>query len=86
MSGDCAEPGDCQEALDKLQEYLDGEVPETRLGEIRDHLSACYPCGDRASFEEQLRAIVRRECADRAPEALIERIRIRLADGAATAS
>jgi anti-sigma factor (TIGR02949 family) len=76
---DCA--ADCQEALDELERFLDGELPEGEVDRVRAHLSACYPCTDRASFEEQLRAIVRRGCTDAAPDDLVERIRTGLASG-----
>lgn len=66
---------DCQEALDRLERYLDGELPGTSLEEVKQHLTACYPCTDRASFEEQLRAIVRRDCVESAPPSLVIRIR-----------
>ncbi|MBS3942127.1 MAG: mycothiol system anti-sigma-R factor [Actinobacteria bacterium] len=66
---------ECQEALDRLERYLDGELPGTSLEEVKEHLTACYPCTDRASFEEQLRAIVRRDCVESAPTALLTRIR-----------
>ncbi|MTV26018.1 mycothiol system anti-sigma-R factor [Nitriliruptoraceae bacterium ZYF776] len=72
---------DCQEALAELQRYLDGELHEGELGRIKQHLTACYPCTDRASFEEQLRAIVRDGCVDAAPPALVDRIRVRLRAG-----
>lgn len=71
----CAEGGDCTEALRELQRYLDGELPEAELGDIRSHISRCYPCADRATFEEQVRALVRERCAERAPEGLMDRIR-----------
>lgn len=72
---------DCQEALAELERFLDGELPEAEVGRVKRHLSACYPCTDRASFEEQLRAIVRRGCADAAPPDLVARIRTGLASG-----
>lgn len=59
--------GECAEALEQLELYLDGELPGGDLGRIRQHLSACYPCADRATFEEQLRALVRDRCAESAP-------------------
>lgn len=67
--------GGCEEALAELEAFLDGELPETRLKDIEQHLSACYPCTDRASFEEKLRSIVRRECIDEPPPSLVLRIR-----------
>ncbi|WP_052666169.1 mycothiol system anti-sigma-R factor [Nitriliruptor alkaliphilus] len=72
---------DCQEALDELERFLDGELPESEVGRVKQHLSDCYPCTERASFEEQLRAIVRRGCADAAPPDLVERIRSGLLTG-----
>ncbi|MDX1659009.1 MAG: mycothiol system anti-sigma-R factor [Nitriliruptorales bacterium] len=69
---------DCREVLDDLQRYLDGELPASRLTRISAHLAECYPCTDRADFEDQLRAIVRRGCADRAPESLVRRVEAQL--------
>ncbi|MCC5949762.1 MAG: mycothiol system anti-sigma-R factor [Nitriliruptoraceae bacterium] len=74
--------GNCEDALERLEAYLDGELPDTDVADIASHLAACYPCTDRASFEEQLRAMVRRDCVETAPDSLIDRIRERLADPA----
>ncbi|MEX0952578.1 MAG: mycothiol system anti-sigma-R factor [Nitriliruptoraceae bacterium] len=73
--------GDCGDALADLEAYLDGELPEDRLGGIRAHLAACFPCTGRATFEEQLRAIVRRDCVDQAPDRLLARIEEVLDEG-----
>lgn len=75
---------DCTEALRELERYLDGELPEGDLLEIREHLADCYPCADRATFQEQLRALVRERCSERAPDGLVERIRQRLAESPTT--
>lgn len=80
---DCSD-GSCDEALAQLEAFLDGELPDTGIEEIQDHLSACYPCTDRATFEEQLRTIVARDCVDAAPPSLVERIRAHLSDVPAT--
>lgn len=77
MSQDCGDPR-CEEALRDLQRYLDGELPHTRLETIGSHLSACFPCTDRASFEEEFRRVIRRGCDDHAPSDLADRIRQRL--------
>jgi mycothiol system anti-sigma-R factor len=76
---ECGE--ECQEALARLERYLDGELPGTTLGQIKQHLTACYPCTDRLSFEEQLRSIVARECVETPPASLVARIRASLAAG-----
>lgn len=77
-SGDADCGADCVEALAELERFLDGELPRSEVGRISEHLAACYPCTDRATFEEQLRAVVRRGCVDAAPPDLVERIRTRL--------
>lgn len=77
--GDVPECGeDCQEALERLEAYLDGELPESVVPKLQEHLAACYPCTDRVDFEQQLRAIVRRDCVDRAPDGLVDRIQVHL--------
>lgn len=72
--------GCCEGALVELEAYLDGELPPERLEGIREHLADCFPCTGRVSFEEQLRAIVRRDCVDSAPPSLLERIEQVLAE------
>lgn len=73
---DCSD--DCQKALARLEEFLDGELADADIEDIRQHLSHCYPCADRASFEEQLRAVIRRGCVESVPPTLISRIESRL--------
>jgi mycothiol system anti-sigma-R factor len=75
--------GGCEDALERLEAYLDGELPDTDVADIAAHLSDCYPCTDRATFEEQLRAIVRRDCVEQAPASLLDRIRAELEDSTA---
>ena len=75
--------GGCEAALERLEAYLDGELPNTDVADIAAHLSDCYPCTDRATFEEQLRAIVRRDCIEQAPATLLDRIRAELEDSPA---
>lgn len=72
---ECADDGDCTEALRELERYLDGELPGAKIDDIRSHLSDCYPCADRATFEEQIRALVRERCVETAPAGLLDRIR-----------
>lgn len=69
---------ECEEALARLQVYLDGELDDGEVAQVAAHLSACYPCMDRAELEQQVRALVRRSCQERAPAGLMERIRLQL--------
>jgi anti-sigma factor (TIGR02949 family) len=76
MTANCGE--DCEEALRQLEEYLDRELPPPTVEQIAIHLEACYPCKDRADFEEHLRDLVRRDCIEHAPDTLVLKIRHRL--------
>lgn len=84
MTSDCGT--NCQEALTKLEAFLDGELPDHTVTDISQHLADCYPCADRADFESQLRAIIKRGCAERAPDSLVTRIRTHLAELSSDAS
>ncbi len=78
MSSDCgSNPYSCPEALERLQEYLDGELDDAQYAEIATHLADCYPCGDRADFEAHLREVVRMYATEVAPAGLLEKVKAR---------
>lgn len=45
----------CEEALNRLFEYLDHELDETRRTEMERHLKICRSCYSRAEFEKRLK-------------------------------
>jgi anti-sigma factor (TIGR02949 family) len=47
---------DCEEALRRLFEYLDGELHGDRHREMEVHLERCRSCFSRAEFEKRLKA------------------------------
>lgn len=65
----------CEEALDKLEEYLDSEIGALDADRLRAHLDECTSCFGEAELEQRLRAVLRRSCYETAPETL--RIRVR---------
>lgn len=67
-----------QAALKRLYNYLDGELSETEIAEIRDHLAHCPPCESEYSIESMLKELVKRSCCETAPERLRARIRERI--------
>jgi anti-sigma factor (TIGR02949 family) len=69
---------DCGKALDRLEQYLDGELPDETLAEVTAHLIDCFPCMERADFERRVRTVVRIRCVDQAPAELHERVRVRI--------
>lgn len=65
----------CEEVIEALFAYLDGEVDEARRSDIEHHLRRCRDCFTRAEFERRLRARVARTGTVQAPERLRRRIR-----------
>jgi anti-sigma factor (TIGR02949 family) len=67
----------CQELLDFLMQYLDGELPPEEAARFERHLSACPPCLEyMKSYREtvQLEQCVCAERCDDVPEELIHAI------------
>ena len=66
---------DCREVLDRVFEYLDGELGELDLVRIKQHLDECAPCLREYDLDQVLKALVRRSCGrEAAPETLRARI------------
>ena len=66
---------DCHEVLDRLYEYLDGELTPVRAEEVRLHLERCAPCIAYSDFEHAyLRFLEARVWAQKAPEQLRKKI------------
>jgi len=66
---------DCNETIERLYHYLDGELTDERRAEIKDHLDECSPCLDAFDFEAELRSVVANRCKDHVPDALRQRVR-----------
>ncbi len=72
---DAPERLDCQGALDRLYEYLDGELTTEVEAAVRTHLTACAPCFRLFGFEGAfLRFLEARTRAQDAPDALKRRV------------
>ena len=66
---------DCAAAIDKLHEYVDRELSEADLAEVKRHLDDCPPCQRHFHFEEHLKLLVHQNaCPERAPAHLLSRI------------
>jgi mycothiol system anti-sigma-R factor len=65
----CGNPQEvpCSEVLDRVYEYIDGEVDGARRHQIKEHLDECSPCLREFGLEEAVKAIVKRSCSDPAP-------------------
>jgi mycothiol system anti-sigma-R factor len=72
---------DCREVLDRVYEYLDGEMGPADVDKIRVHLDECSPCLRQYDLDIALKALVRRSCGcEVAPQALRARIMVRIAE------
>ncbi len=64
----------CDETIERLYVYLDGELTEARRTEITRHLDLCGHCVDAFGFEAELRRVIANRCKDHVPDSLIERV------------
>ena len=65
----------CQQVLQRLWQYLDGELGKADSGQIARHLEECRRCFSRTQFERHLRAMVCRSCeSEEVPQDLKERV------------
>lgn len=74
----------CRAVLERLFQYLDGEIAGEECASIQIHLERCTGCLHRYGFERDFKELVHRKCREgAAPTILVERIRanIRLALG-----
>ena len=69
------ESAHCEETIERLYHFLDGELTDERRAEIQRHLDECSPCLDAYDFEADLRRVIAQKCRDRVPETLIVRVR-----------
>jgi mycothiol system anti-sigma-R factor len=81
MDGQSHEPslddllgGSCQEALETLYNFLDGELTPERRAAIQHHLDQCAPCLEAFDFEAELKLVIARCCRDQVPESLRHKI------------
>lgn len=66
--------GDCNDALQTLYHYLDGELTPERRSAIQRHLDQCSPCLNAFDFEAELKVVIARSCRDQVPESLRLRV------------
>jgi mycothiol system anti-sigma-R factor len=70
----------CDETIERLYFYLDGELTEQRRLEITRHLDMCGPCVGAYGFESELRRVIANRCKDHVPDSLIARVAEALRD------
>lgn len=79
----CGKPHDidCDEILQRVYVFLDHELEDASCAEIQQHLDECAPCLALYDIEMLVKKLVHRSCgSDHAPEALRERILLRITE------
>jgi mycothiol system anti-sigma-R factor len=72
---------DCSEVLERVYQYLDGELDVHVVGKIRQHLDECGPCLSEYDLDVVLKALVRRSCGGEcAPDQLRTRIMLQITE------
>lgn len=66
--------GKCGDAVERLYDYLDGELDEARMALVKRHLDECLPCLGAFDFEAELRQVIARKCRESVPDQLRARI------------
>ncbi|MEV1167750.1 mycothiol system anti-sigma-R factor [Nonomuraea sp. NPDC049784] len=78
----CGNPHDtdCREVLDKVYAYLDGELTESDVVDIRVHLDECGPCLKEYDLDKAVKALVHKHCGcDPVPADLRSKVLARIA-------
>jgi mycothiol system anti-sigma-R factor len=65
----------CEEAVEKLYEYLDKELDQAVAAQLDHHLELCKICCDHFEFEKKMKKLVQDSCfKQNAPEMLKNKI------------
>jgi anti-sigma factor (TIGR02949 family) len=54
----------CNDCIEKLDRYVDRELNDTEVLELKLHLEGCPPCADQYEFQAHLSRLVRVSCCD----------------------
>jgi anti-sigma factor (TIGR02949 family) len=67
---------DCEETLNELEPFLDGEMSPEHLDHVRQHLEGCMDCYQAFDFYVELKAVIRERCREQElPPGLADRVR-----------
>lgn len=70
--------GDCAEYLDRIVYFIDNELDDADIVDVRIHLDTCNPCLVRYDLQRTVKQVVARSCCETAPSELRERVLVRL--------
>jgi len=70
----------CKQAIEKLAEYLDGELTPERLGRLEVHLEVCAPCRAYLATYRKTKELAARVNRVEMPDGVKRRLRALLSD------
>ncbi len=65
----------CDEAIEQIYFYLDGEMTWYKRTRVRRHLRRCGDCASAFDFETRFKEVVRNKGMEHPPPELIDRLR-----------
>ena len=68
----------CDDVIAHLFEYLDSEMTDDDADRMRAHVAECSPCLAELSIDEMVKRLLRRSCAEQAPEHLRLKIHLQI--------
>ncbi len=69
---------DCADYLEQIVYFLDNELDTADCAAVRLHLDECGPCLEKYDLQRTVKTIVARSCSERAPDGLVERVRVQI--------
>ncbi|WP_426245102.1 mycothiol system anti-sigma-R factor [Nocardioides sp. LHG3406-4] len=73
-----SEHHDCADYLERIVYFLDNELDDADCAAVRGHLDECGPCLEKYDLQRTVKSIVARSCSERAPEGLLDRVRVQI--------
>jgi mycothiol system anti-sigma-R factor len=77
----CGNPHEtpCSEVLERVYTYLDGELDQISITQIKVHLDECGPCLREYGLEEAVKRLVARHCGhEQVPADLRQKVLLRI--------
>ncbi|QLQ11033.1 MAG: mycothiol system anti-sigma-R factor [Nocardioidaceae bacterium] len=66
--------GHCAEYIERLYVFIDNELAEADHDTIQQHLDECGDCLKEYDLETTVRALIKKSCAETAPDELRQRV------------
>jgi mycothiol system anti-sigma-R factor len=68
-------PIECEQALKRIELYLDGELAGLERSEVERHIGECTDCYGHSEFQRRLKDMLRETCGCKdVPQALVVRL------------